>query len=65
MTNAEIYQKHAIEAKEEGALTSWEIGFLASIENLDKKGLNKLSSKQYDVLRKIAHKSKAFTEDAA
>jgi hypothetical protein len=57
MTNAESNQASAIKALEQGKLTEWEKGFVQTIRNLNKKGLQKLTSKQYDTLRSIAAKA--------
>ena len=57
MTNAQSMQQSAIEAMEQGKLTAWEVSFVESIKNYTKKDLRDLSSKQYDVLRKIAAKA--------
>jgi len=56
MTNVEINQKEAIKNLESGKLTAFEIEFVNSIKDLSKKELNRLSSKQYLLLRKIADK---------
>jgi hypothetical protein len=56
MTNAEINQKEAIKNLEFGKLNAYEIEFVNSIKDLSKKELNKLSSNQYLLLRKIADK---------
>jgi hypothetical protein len=57
MTNAQSMQQSAIEAMEQGKLSTWEVSFVESIKNYTKKDLRDLSSKQYDVLRKIAAKA--------
>ncbi len=57
MTNAESNQANAIKALEQGKLNDWEKGFVQTIRNLNKKGLQKLTSKQYDTLRSIADKA--------
>lgn len=56
MTNVEINQKEAIKNFEAGKLNAFEIEFVNSIKDMSKKELNKLSSKQYLLLRKIANK---------
>lgn len=57
MTNAQSMQQSAIEAMEQGKLSTWEVSFVESIKNYTKKDLRDLSSKQYDALRKIAAKA--------
>jgi len=56
MTNAEINQAAAIENLRAGKLNEFEIKFVNSIKDMSKKELRNLSSKQYDILRKIASK---------
>jgi hypothetical protein len=56
MTNAEIKQAKAVENLESGKLNAFETEFVNSIKSMSKKQLNKLSYKQYDILRKIADK---------
>jgi len=56
MTNGETNLKNAIEAMQSGKLTSYEVEFVKKIENYSKKEIAKLSSKQYDLLRKCAGK---------
>lgn len=56
MTNNEILQTKAVQLLNDGKLNSFEAQFVESIKNWSKKELNKISSKQYEVLRKIANK---------
>lgn len=56
MTNVEINQKEAIKNLEAGELNAFEETFVLQIKDMTKKELNKLSSKQYLILRKIADK---------
>lgn len=66
MTNAQSYFKEAIEAKENGNLSSWEESFVESLmqqfgddpeSHETKKALKKMSSNQFNKLRDIASKN--------
>lgn len=66
MTNAQSYFQEAIEAKENGKLSSWEESFIESLmeqygddpeSHEAKKALRKISSKQFSKLRDIANKN--------
>ena len=56
MTNAEILLANAKKALEEKLLNSYEEEFIEKISDYSKKELSKLSSKQYELLRKCASK---------
>jgi len=56
MTNVEINQAEAIKKLESGELNEFEAKFVISIKDMSNKELRSLSSKQYDLLRKIADK---------
>lgn len=57
MTFSQSLQADAVKAKEQGNLSAYEKGFVEDIANYDKKQLGRLTSKQYDLLKKCATKA--------
>ena len=55
MTNAESYLEKAVEKLNQGDLNSYETEFIEKIQDYTKKDLNKLSKKQFMLLRKIGN----------
>ena len=56
MTNNQSMQETAISLLEAGKLNSFEAQFVESIRNWTKKDLNRISSRQYEILKKISQK---------